>query len=191
MRRVIDDFLTEERIDGADLRLLYKKTEIRGLIEEIVSFGKMLGKNHLITFNVSGVPEYLWIDDGILRLILTNLVDNAVKYSFPVGNIFLEVSYADHMLKISVKDNGIGMTSYSLSQLFQPNFKADQHSEGMGMGLYMVKAMLNSHGGNINVVSTIGVGSLVEFYLKPQWPEEVKLKNTNELNDDLYRQDRV
>lgn len=192
MRRVIDDFLTEERIDGADLKLLYKKTEIRGLIEEIVSFGRMIGKNHLITFNVSGVPEYLWIDDGILRLILTNLVDNAVKYSLPGGNIFLEASFEDQMLKISVKDNGIGMTSYSLSQLFQPHFKADQHSEGMGMGLYMVKTMLNSHGGNIDVASKIGAGSLVEFCLKPQWSEEeVELKNTNELNDDLYRQDQV
>ena len=191
MRRVIDDFLTEDRLERAELTVSYRKTEIRKLMEEVVSFGNMLGKDHIISIDVIDVPTYLWIDDGILRLILTNLVDNAVKYSCAGGSIFLTASMEGQFLKISVKDNGIGMTSHSLSQLFQPHFKADQHSEGMGIGLYIVKMMLDAHGGNISVASTVGQGSAVEFRLKPhRFEEEIELKMIDS-NGVSYRQDQV
>ncbi len=184
MRRVIDDFLTEERIEGTSLKVSYRKTEIRSLIEEVVSFGKLIGNNHSISFDLSDVPECLWIDDGILRLILTNLVDNAVKYSAPGSKVLLAASYEKKLLRISVTDNGIGMTPHSLSQLFQRHFKADQQSDGMGIGLYMVKMMLNAHGGNIHVASTPGKGSAVVFWLKPQWcGNEIEVRTSNGFHD--------
>ena len=184
MRRVIDDFLTEERIEGAALKVSYKKTEIRSLIEEVVSFGKLLGNNHSISFDLSEVPEFLYIDSGILRLILTNLVDNAVKYSAPGGNVLLAASYERNMLKISVTDDGIGMTPHSVSQLFERHFKADLQSDGMGIGLYMVKTMLDAHGGDIHVASTLGKGSSVVFWLRSQWcEEEVEVGASNGLHD--------
>lgn len=192
MRRVIDNFLTEDRMDGAELTVSYRKTDIRNLIEEVVSFGNMLGKNNPISFDISDVPAYLWIDDAILRLILTNLVDNAVKYSHPGGTIFLAASMEGRNLKISVKDNGIGMTSHSLSQLFQPHFKADMHSEGVGLGLYMVKMMIEAHGGRITVVSRVEEGSAVEFRLKPEWAEkEIVSDRKRDLNNVSYPEDYI
>jgi signal transduction histidine kinase len=74
---------------------------------------------------------------------------------------------------MKVSDNGIGMTEESLARLFEPHFKADLKSEGIGIGLYMVRLMLQAHGGDMCVKSTLSGGSTLEFWLRVKAGREV------------------
>jgi signal transduction histidine kinase len=166
MRKVIDNFLLEERIQNADVKISYRCTKIAVLIEEVTSLAKLHGKDHLISSDLGDLPDFLWLDDGILRLILVNLLDNAVKYSAPGSKISICGRYDNGLLNLSVSDNGIGMTPESLSHLFEPHFKADVASEGIGIGLYMAKMMLHAHHGDLRVTSKMGMGTTLEFWLR-------------------------
>lgn len=119
------------------------------------------------------MPQYLWLDEGILRLVLTNLIDNAVKYSSHGSKIGLHGHYSNGLLHMSVSDNGIGMNEVSLSHIFEPHFKADLQSEGVGIGLYMVRMMLHAHEGDMRVKSAIGSGSTLEFWMRVKLDNEI------------------
>jgi signal transduction histidine kinase len=166
MRKVIDNFLIEERIQNADINISYHCTEISILIEEVISLARLHDRGHIISSEVVELPDFLWLDDGILRLILTNLLDNAVKYSAAGSKVRLIGRYDNGMLHMSVSDTGIGMTAESLSLLYNPHFKANRASDGMGIGLYIVKMMLHAHHGDLHATSEIGVGTTMEFWLR-------------------------
>ena len=125
MRRVIDDFLLEERIQNGDIKVAYRSTDIGAIVREAISTAELHSKGHHIEGDIRFLPPSLLLDDGILRLTLTNLLDNAVKYSPPESKINLHGQYIDGLLQMSVSDNGIGMDADSLSHIFEPHFKAD------------------------------------------------------------------
>lgn len=166
MRRVIDDFLLEERIQNAEIQLSCSDTKIHILVRDAIDVAILMGGGHHITHDLKNVPQSLYLDEAILRLTLTNLLDNAVKYSPAGGEISVVAHFESGRLKISVTDNGIGMNSYSLTQIFSPHFKVNKQSDGMGLGLHMVRIMIKAHLGDINVSSSFGKGTKVDFYLK-------------------------
>lgn len=178
MRRVIDNFLLEERIENADIKVSYRCTNVGELVKDVIRVAEMHADSHLISFSLAELPQDLWVDDGILRLILTNLLDNAVKYSAPGSRVFLDGKYGNGMLQMSVSDNGIGMNPESISRLFEPHFKADSNSEGMGIGLYMVRMMLHAHDGDMRVKSDVGSGSTLDFWLRVKMTEERPFQST-------------
>lgn len=166
MRKVIDNFLMEERIQNATLKVLYERTEMSIMVREVINLAELHGKNQIISADIQSLPRYLRLDEGILRFILTNLLDNAVKYSDPKSKIKMYGQYNDGLLRMSVSDNGIGMNEDSLARLFEPHFKANLRSEGVGIGLYMVKMLLHAHEGDLRVTSAIGSGSTIEFWMR-------------------------
>lgn len=165
MRRVIDNFLQEERIQNAGIKISCRCTEIGTLLREVISITELRGKEHLIQADFCHLPDCIWLDDGILRLALTNLLDNAVKYSPAGSRVIVTGWYADGFLHMSVSDKGIGMSADSLSRIFEPHFKADLHSEGIGIGLYLVRIMLRAHEGDMQVSSAVGHGTTLTFWL--------------------------
>jgi len=175
MRMVIDDFLLEERIQNGDIKVAYRSTDIGLLIREAISTAELHSKGHHIVGDARLLPPFLLLDDGILRLTLTNLLDNAVKYSLPESRIGVHGQYAEGLLQMSVSDNGIGMDADSLSRIFEPHFKADLRSEGIGIGLYMVRTMLRAHEGDLLVTSAIGEGTTLKFWLRAKLVSESPL----------------
>ena len=177
MSRVIDDFLLEARIQNSEIQLSCNETEIHNLVRDVVNIATVMGTGHHITYDLASVPRLLYLDDAILRLTLTNLLDNAVKYSPAGSEISVAAQFSDDSLKISVTDNGIGMSGYSLTQIFNPHFKVDKQSDGIGIGLHMVRIMIRAHSGDITVSSSVGKGTKVDFYLKITNNEAAVLKN--------------
>jgi len=175
MRRVIDDFLLEERIQNADIKISCHPTDISALVQEVKSLAEMQSKGHLISVDLHHLPRCLSLDSGILRLTLTNLLDNAVKYSSAGSSIILHGRYGNGLLHMSVSDSGIGMNADSLSKIFEPHFKADLQSDGIGIGLYMAREMLHAHEGDMRVTSTLGNGSTLEFWLKTELTSETPI----------------
>lgn len=178
MRKIVDDFLLEERIENAKINLFCSDTRIHILIRDVINIAVLMGKGHCISCDLKEIPQSLFLDEAILRLTLTNLLDNAVKYSPAESNILVAASFENEALKISVTDNGIGMTLQSLTQIFSPYFKVDRQSDGIGIGLHLVRKMVKAHCGEINVSSAVGKGTRVEFYLKIK-PRDEDKKNRN------------
>lgn len=107
------------------------------------------------------------LDQKLLHPILKNLLSNAVKYS-PIGSkIDLVVSYQDEKLIFQIKDRGIGIPDSDQQQLFKPFHRGENvgNIPGNGLGLALVKKLVNLHGGQITVISEVGVGTTFAIIL--------------------------
>jgi signal transduction histidine kinase len=102
-------------------------------------------------------------DEVVLERILLHLLDNALKFSRPPGNVRVEFEEQEDSLDIAIVDNGIGIPEENLQRIFdqfyQIDFRLERVYGGMGIGLSVVKMLLNATGGKINVESRSGEGS--------------------------------
>ncbi|TVY01917.1 sensor histidine kinase [Paenibacillus cremeus] len=96
-----------------------------------------------------------------LRLILSNLVSNAIKYAGEQGSVTFSAFAAGDLLRFVVQDNGIGMSSDQLNSLFQKYGKLNEHKNGQGIGLYVVKNLVDRFHGTIQFESELGSGTTV------------------------------
>ena len=101
--------------------------------------------------------------------MLYNLTDNAIKFSKPSSTIQISTKVKNDKVFISVKDNGIGIPKDSLGKIWERFYKTDlsrgKDKKGTGLGLSIVKDVINAHGENINVTSTVDVGTEFTFTL--------------------------
>ncbi len=125
-----------------------------------------------IKFELEYLPtELTLIGDGrALRQILTNLVDNAVKYS-KASLITVHCKQEEGKLILSVEDNGIGIFEQELSRLREEHYRGDaspqHHAMGMGIGLWLVDTFAKMHGGELTIDSTVGKGSCFSVIFPP------------------------
>ena len=128
-------------------------------------------KNKHISFNLVLLGEQLLVsaDKGRIEQVLYNLIDNAIKFSKPDSVIKLETSEKNETIFVSVKDTGIGIPKESLKLIFDRFYKTDisrgKDKKGTGLGLSIVKEIINAHHENINVISTVDVGTEFIFTL--------------------------
>lgn len=105
-----------------------------------------------------------------LRSIVYNLVSNAIKFASPERKpeIFIKTTSEDDYIIITVKDNGIGIDTTKTDTIFSKYFRVENNIEGSGIGLYLVKEIVNNSGGKIEVKSELGLGSEFKVYLKAE-----------------------
>ena len=132
---------------------------------------KMIGIELVLT----GDEMYVVADMDKIQQVLYNLLDNAIKFSHHNSVIKLETTEKHNKIFISVKDSGIGIPKDDLKLIWDRFYKSDlsrgKDKKGTGLGLSIVKEIINTHGENINVISTEGVGTEFIFTL-PQHSEE-------------------
>ena len=116
---------------------------------------------HLITFRTNRDTVYANLDPKLLHHLLTNLLSNAIKYSPNGGNVSLELSCENQQIIFCVRDEGIGITAEDREKLFQQFERGANVGKikGSGLGLCIVKHIVDLHGGTISVESAIGKGS--------------------------------
>ena len=168
MKRVVESFLLAERLESNKSGIIYSLVEPRRLVSEAIYTVKRSGHQGAIHLDDKALPEQSRLDGDVFKVVLINVLHNAVKYSGTKSEMFIRGSYTNKILKISVIDNGIGMSRMALSQLGQRHFSARPGSEGAGLGLYLVRMILNAHGGGLRISSTPGRGTNVEFWLEAQ-----------------------
>lgn len=124
-----------------------------------------------IEMNLDFVQEKLICvaDENLIERVVYNLLDNALKFTPQKGKITIETSIVSKKAFISVKDNGIGISEDSLPHIFERFHKGDKSRgrdrQGAGLGLTIVKQILNAHNENISVSSTVGKGTAFSFSL--------------------------
>ncbi len=113
----------------------------------------------------------LQADRNRLRQVLANLVDNAVKYTPRGGRIELHAEPANDAVELRVVDTGIGIAEDELPRVWERLFRGDRSrsEKGLGLGLSLVKAIVEAHGGSVNVSSAVGAGTTftLRFPLPP------------------------
>ena len=111
-------------------------------------------------------------DEARLQQVLSNLVENAVKFTPTGGEVHIGVESRDGWLEVSVADPGIGMTPDELSHVFERFYKANRsfNQGGTGLGLAIAKYIVQSHGGRIWAESRVGEGSTFTFTIPADKP---------------------
>lgn len=136
-----------------------KKVNLNEIIGETVSALQLEAqkRNLEINFVDDGVQAEVMGDAVRLRQVVTNLLVNAIKFSFNKGEIIVKVQEVGPNIQVSVQDNGIGMTNFQLGNLFQRFYQADDTTTrkygGLGLGLSICKHLVEMHSGHINIYS--------------------------------------
>lgn len=139
----------------------------------IKSFGtareRAAGKNIEITFRVPGQPVYVRPDADDIDRIISNLLDNAVKYTGKGGQVDLRAVVKEDYLLVSVKDSGIGIAPEDHARVFEGFFRAKEakasKENGTGLGLSIVKQLVNHWGGRVSVKSKLNAGATFKIEL--------------------------
>jgi signal transduction histidine kinase len=102
-----------------------------------------------------------------LEQVAANLIDNAVKYTPPGGRVDIEVAAEDHSAVLRVRDTGPGIPAHELPRIWERLFRGDtsRTERGLGLGLSLVKAVVEAHGGRVSVSSEPGQGSTFSVFL--------------------------
>ncbi|MDJ0516897.1 MAG: response regulator, partial [Trichodesmium sp. MO_231.B1] len=171
---LINDILDVAKIESGQLELSCTTTAVAPLCQSSLAFIKPLAQKKRIQLKTKlpqNLPELL-VDERRIRQVLINLLNNAVKFTPEGGSVSLEVQVtsvnqeatnAQNFLRIAVIDNGIGIAPENFNKLFQPFVQIDsslnRHYHGTGLGLSLVKRIVDHHGGQVGVSSEVGVGS--------------------------------
>lgn len=170
MSRLIGDLLDLSRSSTGKLRLHFRDVDLLELINDVARASRHAMDTRLQRFHLDLPlqPITLVADPIRLSQILSNLLDNASKYTPEGGEIHLTAGMQGDNVVISVADNGIGISAAGLWRVFEP-FAQDTHAmafngQGLGIGLTVVKELVEGHGGTVDAVSA-GVGLGSEFVL--------------------------
>jgi len=187
LRRLIDDLLNTARIEaGESLKPNYTRFEVMPLVEKVVRVQNQASHRHEVKLSVesSEIPESIIGDEDKLDQILTNLLNNAIKYSPDGGDVVVHLGREGDEIVFGIEDKGIGIPPDHLSRVFERFHRVNNEDNrkiyGTGLGLYLVKHLVETvHLGRVWAESEVGKGSTFKVAI----PVELDLEKAKELND--------
>ena len=171
LKHIIDELLDISRIEGKRLRLNYSLVNLNDLIRESEEFFRKLAaeKDVDLSYHLPQEKVNIFVDAERIVQVISNLINNAIKFTEENGKIKVEVRILDDKVRVGVIDAGIGITKSDLPKLFgkfvQVSHLAGAEKQGLGLGLSICKELVERHGGEIWVESEPGVGSRFYFTL--------------------------
>jgi signal transduction histidine kinase len=171
MVRLIDDLLDISRITRGKMRLQKSDVDLALIVQDAVDTVRPFihESQQTLTLTLPQTPVYLRADAVRLAQVLSNLLDNAAKYTNRGGRISLTAERNDKDVTISVKDTGLGIPREMLGSIFEMFTQVDRSPEqsrsGLGIGLALAKQLIEMHGGNIEAKSA-GLHQGSEFILR-------------------------
>ena len=171
MVRLVDDLLDLNRITHDRLELRRSEVELSSVIQQAVEVARphIDAAEHRLTIELPGEPIYLNADRTRLAQVFGNLLNNSSKYTRPEGSISLIAERDGDEVVVTVKDNGAGIPQDKLDSIFDMFMQVDRTAErsqgGLGIGLTLVKRLVEMHGGSIEPRSA-GEGMGSEFVVR-------------------------
>jgi len=173
LSRLIDDLLDISRVEaGQPLLLDYEAVRLDDLVREVLHPYQEKCSRHRFELHLATAQTQIAADPWRIRQVINNLVSNAVKYSPQGGVIKVGVESRDGHCRITVADEGIGMTAEQIGHIFDRFYRADSSNtavQGVGLGMSIVRHIIQAHHGEIKVKSSPGRGTTVSVDL-PQRP---------------------
>jgi two-component system phosphate regulon sensor histidine kinase PhoR len=168
MRAMIQDLVDAARIETGQLKIDARPLDMRAFLLDLRErMSEVGGAERISVAAPESLPPVL-ADADRLERILMNLLTNALKYSAPGTPVTVSVTLRDRELVTAVSDQGSGIPPDELRRLFERYYRARagrERKEGLGLGLYITKGLVEAHGGHIWVESELGRGSTFYFSL--------------------------
>lgn len=163
MRQLVESLLLLARLDAGDSNIRRERMELRDVMTDALDLLRPLATKHGVDFEVELTGAVIEGDAGQLAQVVTNLVSNAVYHSPRGSQVRVDLSTRDRQAVLTVADRGDGIAPTDLPHIFDRFYRADkarQHTEGRaGLGLAISKAIVDAHGGRIEVTSEVNRGS--------------------------------
>ena len=173
LTELVNKFLDLSRLEQGRVEINWMPFDIQKLIDRVVIAHQQLADKKDIRL-IKKFPRVLCMvngDSDLIEQVIINLLSNAIKYSPTGSKIGIEVNEKENDIEISIIDNGYGIPKDSLSKIFNKFYRvvdpdSPEEIEGSGLGLALVREIVERHGSEINVKSKQGVGSVFRFSLK-------------------------
>jgi signal transduction histidine kinase/CheY-like chemotaxis protein len=173
LARLLDDLLDVSKLVSGKIRLHRRQDDLKTIAMRVVSSFDEVGKTTRHTVNVAGDAVAVYADPLRLEQVVGNLLDNALKYTPSGGRIDVIVAAEPDHARLTVRDTGIGIAADMLPRIFdlfvQANPTFDRADGGLGLGLTLVKRLVELHGGSVSA-SSAGPHRGTEFVVRiPRW----------------------
>ena len=186
MIKLVNDLLNVNRIEEGRFVIIPKLFSLSATIEELVNELKLMAQAQHIELVFENHPKDtdVYADEEKIRMVIQNLIDNAIKYSKKDGGR-VEITIdkeKDKFIKVSVKDNGVGIPAMVQKEVFGKFFRGDnlvkQKVDGTGLGLFIARGIVRISGGDVNFESKENVGS--NFWFTLPIPNKKLIKNSGQ-----------
>jgi len=172
LSRLVEDLLEVSRVQAGRLRFEHEPLQLAGLIQAAVDSFRPAAQEASVNLAVHLTPHLPELEGDPWRLeqVLGNLLSNAIRFTPPGGHVVVSARVHDESrIAIEVRDTGIGIPAHDIPHIFDRFYQADNVSDsnsgGTGLGLYIAKAIVEAHGGHIEVESEVGKGSTFRVLL--------------------------
>lgn len=179
---LVQDLLTLSQMEAGDIKMQYEKFDICQLTGDIFEQleEKAEAKRIRLKFDKRpDAPVYAYADQQRLSQVMTNLIDNAIKYGKEEGKVVVSFDNEKEHLVVSVKDDGPGIEPEHLKRIFERFYRIEKSRSkdkgGTGLGLAIVKHIIEAHKSKVSVTSKMGKGTSFSFKLEKGENKEVKL----------------
>lgn len=162
---LVENALTTAVLDKGELKLKLEQVKVQDILDQAIKNSKLTAnkKGGDIVLDEPDTPVFLNVDKVHFTSVVYNLIDNAIKYSTQTPEISVRLSESPKLVKLYIKDNGIGISKENQKKIFDKLYRVPtgniHNVRGYGLGLSYVKAIVTKHGGKITVNSTVGKGS--------------------------------
>ena len=165
---MLDTLMDISEAETGAMKLSMENVDLSALIDEVVELYDFVAEDKGVTVSVNSVRAlYLPGDRSRLRQVIANLVDNAIKYTPRGGRMEIQSLQEDHQAVLLVRDTGIGIPPNEMTRIWDRLYRGDKSrsQRGLGLGLSLVKAVIQAHRGRVEVSTHSNGGSRFSLYL--------------------------
>lgn len=173
LNNLVDDLDEISKIERGEVSMVKETFDIAQLVREVFESMELKANKKNCTLAIQkgfDKPFFVHADKEKIRQVVTNLVDNSIKYGSDKGETTAAFYDMDENILVEITDNGIGISEEHLPRLFERFYRIDKHRSreqgGTGLGLAIVKHIIEAHEQTINVRRTVGVGTTFAFTLQ-------------------------
>lgn len=166
---LIESILNLSKLEDESVEKTYEEIDLYETIKDVVHKLKPQAASHKVNLEVDGEITHVKANKRMIEDLVYNLIDNAIKYNVENGNVLVSVKNEENNGLISVKDTGIGIPKEEQNRVFERFYRIDKSRskkiEGSGLGLSIVKHIVEYHNGSITLESEVGKGTTITIKL--------------------------
>ncbi len=174
LERLVNDLLDRSRVQWGQLTLEYEDFYLADILTECIRSVQASAEQHTLYLDIQVLDTHIVADKNRICQVIGNLLDNAVKYSPQGGQVTVRLQEQENTYLISVIDQGIGVNPEHYEHIFERFYRVSNATtrqySGVGLGLYVAKAIVTKHGGNIWLSENKGIGGTIFYVTLPRTP---------------------